>query len=95
MTATSVVAAADVHHHVAGGLWTGSPEPMAAAMGSSMMCTGWAAGLGRRLDDGAALDAGDAEGTQTTDPRTSQVPPLVDLQDEVAEHPLGDLEVGD
>lgn len=51
--------------------------------------------LGRRLDDGTALDAGDAGGHAHDDARPREIPTLVDLQNEVAEHPLGDLEVGD
>src|SRR5690606_11446386 len=88
-------AAADVHHHRA----RGPVGRQAGTDGSGdglledVQLTG--AGLGRGLDDGAALDAGEARGHTDDSPRTSQIPPLVDLQDEVAEHPLGDLEVGD
>ena len=39
MTATSVVPAADVDDHVARGPSIGSPAPIAAAIGSSMMST--------------------------------------------------------
>ncbi len=49
----------------------------------------------RRLAHGALLDAGDARGHADHDPRTHQLAPVVGALDEVAEHRLGDLEVGD
>lgn len=88
-------AATDVDDHVAGGLVDRQPGTDGRGHGLlddvHLACTG----LRRCLDDGASLDPGDAGGHADDDSRAGQVTSLVDLQDEVAEHPLGDLEVGD
>ena len=52
------------------------------------------AGGERRLLDGALLDSGDAGGDADDDARVREAV-LVHLLDEVAEHLLGDVEVGD
>jgi hypothetical protein len=87
-------AAADVHDHVAGGSVMGIPAPMAAAMGSAMSparrapadSTDWRIA---RFSTGVA-----PWGTQTMilglRARTA-----VDLADEVLDHLLGHVEVGD
>ena len=53
------------------------------------------AGLHRRLADRALLDLGDAGGHADHDPRLEDPAARLDPGDEVAEHGLGDVEVGD
>ncbi len=55
------------------------------------------AGLDGRLEDGALLDGGDAGGHAHDDARTRRpgIAALAGLLDEVVEHDLGDVEVGD
>ena len=72
----------------------GSPAPIAAAIGSSIRYACRAPADERRLLDGAPLDAGDARRNADDDARVGEAI-LVHLLDEVAEHLLGDVEVGD
>ena len=87
-------AAADVDDHVPGRL--GDGEPGADRGGHRLLDqVGLArAGGERRLLDGALLDPGDARRDADDDARVREAV-LVDLLDEVAEHLLGDVEVGD
>ena len=87
-------AAADVDDHVPGRL--GDGEPRADRGGHRLLDqVGLArAGGERRLLDGALLDAGDARRDADDDARVREAV-LVHLLDEVAEHLLGDVEVGD
>ncbi|EGJ77410.1 putative cell shape-determining protein MreB [Streptomyces sp. Tu6071] len=88
-------AAADVDDHVAGRLV--HREPGADRRGHRLLDDVHLPrpGLGRRLDHRAALDPGDTGGHADDDAGAGEVAALVDLDDEVAEHPLRDLEVGD
>src|SRR3954449_7304055 len=88
-------AAADVDDHVAGRLVHGQPG---ADRGGHRLLddvdlarTGLVAGV----LDRALLDARDAGRDADDDPRLREVPAAVHLLDEVAQHPLGRLEVGD
>ena len=87
-------AAADVDDHVPGGL--GDREARADRGGHRLLDqVGLArAGAECRLLDRALLDAGDAGGHADDHARVRE-PVLVDLLDEVPEHLLGDVEVGD
>ena len=87
-------AAADVDDHVPGRL--GDRQPGADRGGHRLLDqVGLArAGAERRLLDGALLDAGDARRDADDDARVREAV-LVHLLDEVAEHLLGDVEVGD
>src|ERR687895_463690 len=87
--------AADVDHHVAGGLV--HRQAGADGGGHRLFDDVDAArpGLVAGLLDGALLDAGDAARHRHDDPGFREMPSFVDLLDEVAEHPLGDIEVGD
>ena len=87
-------AAADVDDHVPGRLGDGQPG---ADRGRHRLLdqVGLArAGGERRLLDGALLDAGHARGDADDDARVREAV-LVHLLDEVAEHLLGHVEVGD
>jgi len=87
-------ATADVDDHVPGRLGDGQAPPdrgghrLLDQIGLSR------AGGERRLLDGTLLDTGDAARDADDDPRVRE-PVLVHLLDEVAEHLLGDVEVGD
>ena len=72
----------------------GRPAPIAAAIGSSIRYAWRAPGGEGRLFDRSALDAGDAGRDADDDARVRKAV-LVHLLDEVAEHLLGDVEVGD
>ena len=87
-------AAADVDDHVPGRL--GDREPGADRGGHRLLDqVGLArAGGERRFLDRALLDAGDARRHADDDARVREAV-LVDLLDEVAQHLLGDVEVGD
>jgi hypothetical protein len=88
-------AAADVDDHVPGRL--GDREPGADRGGHRLLDQedlARAGGLGGLLD-GALLDLGDAEGHADDDAGLHQRAAVVRARDEVAEHRLGDLEVGD
>src|SRR4029453_10364370 len=95
MTATSVVPPPMSTIMLPAGSVIGSPAPIAAAIGSP---TGensrGARGLGG-LAHRALLHLGDAERHADDDARPDEALPVVDLLDEVAQHRLGDLEVGD
>ena len=87
-------AAADVDDHVPGGLADGQPG---ADRGSHRLLDQVGlpgAGGERRLLDGALLDAGHA-GRDADDHARVCKAVLVHLLDEVAQHLLGDVEVGD
>src|SRR5436309_10070450 len=88
-------AAADVDHHVARRLGDGKPR---ADRGRHRLLDevdlARAGGFGG-LAHGSLLDLRDAERHADDDPGPHQGLPVVDLLDEVAEHRLGDLEVGD
>ena len=74
---------------------TGSPAPIAAAIGSSIRNTRRApCALGRFLDR-AALDRGRARRDRDDHLGTGEATSIVDLADEVLDHLLGDVEVGD
>ena len=68
---------------------------MAAAIGSSMMSASRAPARCADVLDGAPLHLGDAGGHADDHARMLPRPALVGLLDEVAEHRLGDFEVGD
>src|SRR6185312_5109162 len=87
-------AAADVDDHRAGRL--AHRQPGADRRGHRLLDQVGGAGSGRqaRLLDGALLDAGHARGHAHDDARVGPAV-LVDLLDEVAEHLLGHVEVGD
>jgi len=87
-------AAADVHDHVPGRLGNGQP-------GADRGCHRLLDQVGlpcpgreRRLLDGALLDASDSGGNAYDDARMREAM-LVHLLNEVPEHLLGDIEVGD
>ena len=88
-------AAADVDDHVAGGSVIGRPAPIAAAIGSSTRCTSLA--LARKPLSFTARRSTwvISGGTPMTTPRPDQRPLAVRLADEVGEHLLGGVEVGD
>ena len=87
-------AAADVDDHVPGRL--GDGQPGADRGGHRLLDQVRLARAGgeRRLLDRALLDAGHARGDADDDARVREAV-LVHLLDEVAEHLLGDVEVGD
>ena len=95
MTATSVVPPPMSTIMLPDGSVTGRPTPIAAAIGSSIRIDLARAGRQRGLPDGALLDLGDARGNAIDDARAHQRATVVRLADEVAQHRLGDLEVGD
>ena len=88
-------AAADVDDHVAGRLV--HRQPGADRGGHRLLddVDPASAGLVAGLLDGALLDPGDAARHRHDDARLREVPALVHLLDEVAEHAFGDVEVGD
>src|SRR5262249_5017924 len=92
MTATSVVPPPMSTTMLPDGSVMGSPAPIAAAIGSSIRYTSRAPGA---LLHRALLDLGDPEGHADDDARLHQRAPVVRPGDEVAQHRLGDLEVGD
>ena len=70
------------------------PAPIAAAIGSSIKVDATRPGCERGLLDGPLLDLGHARRRAHDQPRMGAAA-VEDLADEVAEHLLGDLEVGD
>ena len=85
---------ADVHDHVPGGLGDGQAGPYSSRH-RLLDQIGLASARGKgRLLDGAFLDSGHARGDAHDDARMRE-PVVVHLLDEVAEHLLGDVEVGD
>ena len=88
-------AAADVDDHVAGGLGDGQPGADGRRHRLLDQVDLARAGALGALLDGALLDLGDAEGDADDDARLDQRAAVVRAGDEVAEHRLGDLEVGD
>ena len=95
MTATSVVPPPMSTTMLPVGSWIGSPAPIAAAIGSSMMYARRAPRRDRRFLDRALLHPGDAGGDADDHARLREETALVHLLDEVAEHLLRDVEVGD
>ena len=95
ITATSVVPPPMSTIMLPAGSCTGSPAPIAAAIGSSITSAGLRApGVLGRLLHRALLDAGDAR--RDADDHAGLRPlALVHPLDEVAEHLLADVEVGD
>ena len=95
MTATSVVPPPMSTTMLPVGSWIGSPAPIAAAIGSSMMYA--------RREPAAMVASSTArcstpvipDGTQTTTRGFARRRRLCTRLDEVAEHLLGDVEVGD
>ena len=94
MTATSVVPPPMSTIMFPVGSATGSPAPIAAAIGSSMRYAWRAPARERRLLDRALLHAGHAGRDADDDARVREAV-LVHLLDEVAQHLLGHVEVGD
>ena len=93
MTATSVVPPPMSTTMLAAGSATGRSAPIAAAIGSSMRRVARAGGE-RRLLDGPPLDLGDPARHAENDARVDEA--AADRPaDEVPEHLLGHLEVGD
>jgi hypothetical protein len=88
-------AAADVDDHVAGRLVHGQARADRGGHGFLDDVYAARAGLAGRLDHGTAFDAGDARGNADHHARTGEVAAAVHLENEVAQHSLGDLEVGD
>jgi hypothetical protein len=88
-------AAADVHHHVPGGLVDrqAGPDGRGHRLLDDVHPAG--AGLVPGFLDRALLHPGDAAGHRDDDPGFGQVTAAVHLLDEVAQHPLGHVEVGD
>ena len=87
-------AAADVDDHVAGGLGHRQAGADRGRHGLFDQLRPARAGRVGGLFDGALLDPGHARGHADHDPRVGPLV-LVHLADEVAQHLLGDLEVGD
>ena len=94
MTATSVVPPPMSTIMLPVGSATGSPAPIAAAIGSSIRYAWRAPARQRRLLDRALLDARDARRHADDDARMREAV-LVHLLDEVTEHLLGHVEVCD
>ncbi len=87
-------AAADVDDHVSGRLGDGQAGPDRGRHRLLDQVRLARAGAQRRLLDGAALDSGDA-GRDADDHARVREAVLVHLLDEVPQHLLGDVEVGD
>jgi hypothetical protein len=88
-------AAADVDHHVARGLGDGQARPDGRGHGLVHEIDLGGLGLERRVLHRALLDLGHLGGDADDDARPHHGVPVVRLPDEVREHLLGDLEVGD
>ena len=88
-------AAADVDDHGGGGL--GDGESGTDGCGHGLLDEEDAASTGAfgGVEDGAFLDGGDPGGDGDDDAGADEVGSALDLADEVIEHRLGDLEVGD
>src|SRR5258708_38093853 len=88
-------AAADIHHHVAGGLGNGEPGADGGHHGllDEVNFAGFSAI--RRIHDRALFDLRDLRGHADHDARVHQHFAVVGLLDEVIEHSLGYFEVGD
>jgi hypothetical protein len=88
-------AAADVDNHVAG--WLGNRQPGADRRGHGLLHEMHFAGLGavRGILDGALFHLRDLGRHADDDPRAHPHVSVVRLLDEVREHLLGDVEVGD
>ena len=95
MTATSVVPPPMSTTMLPVGSWIGSPAPIAAAIGSSMMYARRRARRDRRFLDRALLHAGDARRDADDHARLREEASLVHALDEVPEHLLRDVEIGD
>jgi hypothetical protein len=77
---------------------TGMSAPIAAAIGSSISHTWRRAGIARGVADRAALDRGRTRGHADHDLRPAHEAPLLaamHLVDEMLDHLLGDIDVGD
>ncbi len=94
MTATSVVPPPMSTTMFPVGSCTGSPAPIAAAIGSSMMYAFRAPAYSAASMTARLLDSGDPRRDADDHPGLCE-PALVDPLDEVAEHLLADLEVRD
>src|SRR5699024_6097257 len=88
-------APADVHHHVPGGFVDRKFRTDGRGHGFFDDVDPARTRLVARLLDRAVLDRGDTAGYGHDDAWFGEVASSVDLLDEVAKHPLGDLEVGD
>src|SRR4029078_2763355 len=110
ITATSVVPPPMSTTMFPVGSLTGRPAPIAAAIGSATLYTTRATRRVHRLLDNvhppgarlvpgfldrALLHPGDAAGLRHDDPGLGQVPAPVHLLDEIAQHALGHVEIGD
>ena len=95
MTATSVVPPPMSTTMLPVGSLTGQPGPDRRGHRLLDDVDPARAGLVAGLLDRALLHPGDAAGHRDDDPRLGQMAALVHLLDEVPEHPLGDVEVGD
>src|SRR3984957_15742830 len=94
-TATSVVPPPTSTTIEPVGSVTGKPAPIAAPIGSSMRKTRRGAGAFGGFLDGAALDRGRARGHADDDLRRGEAAAVMHLADEMLDHLLGDLEIGD
>src|SRR5690606_35306147 len=88
-------AAADVHDHVGGGFVDGQAHADGGGHGFGDHVHVAGAGVGGGVLDGAALDLGDAGGDGDDDAGGDAQGVVVRLADEVFQHRLGDVEVGD
>src|SRR5690606_26799127 len=88
-------AAPDVHHHVAARLGDGQTGADGRRHGLLDQVDLAGAGALRALLHGPLLHLRDPEGHTDDDARLHPAPPIVGAGDEVTEHRLGDLEVGD
>ena len=77
------------------GVSTGSPTPIAAAMGSGTSSTSRAPARTAEVDHRALLDFGDARRHADDDARADEELVLLHAMDELAQQVLGNLEVGD
>ena len=96
MTAISVVPPPMSITMLPVGVSTGRPTPIAAAIGSATMKTSLAPGAERGIAHGALLDFGDA-GRHADDHARLHLEDVVldDEREEIAQHLLGHVEVGD
>ena len=87
--------AADIHHHVGGGLLNGQVRADGCGHGLfNKVDLARAGGLGRFLHR-ALFHLGDARGHADHDARAHQPPRIVHLGDEVTQHGFGNFKIGD
>ena len=95
MTATSVVPPPISTTMLPEGSVTGSPAPIAAAIGSSISSTFRAPALSALSWMARRSTAVEPEGHADDDHRRGEAPPVLHLADEMLDHFLRDLEIGD